>query len=88
MGAHFGAHLGAHLGAHFGADTGAHFALHLGAHAAASAERLDIANVEATAIADKIERFFIFKTPLIELIKTSPITPMYYLLLLHTHTSF
>lgn len=63
LGAHFGAHLGAHLGAHFGADTGAHFALHLGVHAAASALRLDIANAEVTAIADKIERFFIFTTP-------------------------
>ena len=64
LGAHFGAHLGAHLGAHFEAvAAGLHFALHLGAQAAASAERLDIAKAEVTAIADKIERFFICKSP-------------------------
>lgn len=70
LGAHFAAHLGAHFGAHFdfaahfeAVAAGAHFALHLGEQAAAIAEKLDIANAEVTAIADKIERFFIFKAP-------------------------
>lgn len=70
LGAHFAAHFGAHLGAHLdfaphfeAVAAGPHFALHFAPHAAASAEKLDIAKADVMAMADRIERFFIFKTP-------------------------
>ena len=66
FGAHLAEHLGAHLGAHFGAHLAEHLGwvaetalvLHFGAQAA-NAETLDKANADVTAIADKIDKFFI-----------------------------
>jgi hypothetical protein len=55
---HFAAHLLAPLPPHLAEAAGAHLAPHLGAHAAI-APMLVKAIADVTAIADRIERFFI-----------------------------